>query len=88
MTAVERRFGPSPRRVEMIPPDTSIEIWVRSLGRWSGGFELVEWAGDRCWVRRSGDPSGGVLPELFRADDVREHLAPQPGTIGRHLRHR
>jgi len=85
MTAINRQSplaGETRRRLEA---GTAIEVWSRSVGRWVGGFEVVDWAGDRCWIQRSGNPGEGVLPELFRAADVRRNIAREPGTIGRHL---
>ena len=54
-----------------IAPGAAIEVWCPSLQRWSRGFELASWTGDRCAIRRSSDPDAGVLPELFSNADVR-----------------
>jgi hypothetical protein len=63
-------------RIAPITPGDEVEIWCRSLGTWSSGFEAVDLDADGWRVLRRSD--GSLLPVRFAGDEVRAVLAAHP----------
>jgi hypothetical protein len=60
-------------RIARITPGDEVEIWCRSLGIWSSGFDAVDLDAEGWRVLRRSD--GSPLPVRFAADEVRAVLA-------------
>ena len=52
-----------------VTPGDEVEIWCRSLGSWSSGFEAVDLDADGWQVLRRSD--GSRLPVRFTTREVR-----------------
>lgn len=63
----------------MFQPGNAVEIWNRSLARWTGGFTVYDLVGGGCRVVRPGDLV--PIPHVFGVDGVR--LAGLVSTSGR-----
>jgi len=50
-------------------PGTAVEVWNRSLGCFTAGFQLAEWTPQGWRIRRLSD--GAILPVEFSAGDLR-----------------
>jgi hypothetical protein len=52
-----------------VTPGDDVDLWCRSLGTWSSGFEAVDVDAEGWRVRRRSD--GALLPVRFSDGDVR-----------------
>ncbi len=67
-TATDRPVTDRGQRTPVAPGD-EVEIWCRSLGTWSSGFEAVDLDGEGWHVLRHSD--GSQLPVRFSSREVR-----------------
>ena len=62
------------RSLRQVQPGTGVDVWCRSLGKWSGGFTAVD-LDDQGWrVLRTSD--GAELPVRFHETEVRPAAGP------------